>query len=297
MPCVDCLHMRMRAEHRKGIGLSLAAVAIVVCTCGVARAQGTAAGASPPKQSLDGAPGDTQATPTMMPKGADPDWEVVTVKPGDPYAKSDHIDQHGRHVTLENETVEMLIWAGNNVHKSQIAGLPEWAKTERWTVDGLADVEGEPDVVQLQTLMRKVLAERFGLKLHREQRELQVYALRAAKGGSKLTANTSDPNGESDERGRHGVGWQMYQYTNTSIAEFVLEMLWAVDRPIVDQTGLKGRYDFQLKWLTDENHAMDPDAPPGLFTAIQEQLGLKLEPVKAAADVLVIDKVERPGAN
>jgi len=271
-------------------------VVIAVGAGGAAWAQ-KPAGASPPKQSLDGAPGDTQATPTMMPKDADPDWEVVTVKPGDLFAKSDHIDQHGRHVTLENETVEMLIWAGNNVHKSQIAGLPDWAKTERWTVDGLANVDGEPDVVQLQTLVRKVLAERFGLKLHREQREMAVYALTVAKGGSKLTVNTSDPNGESDERGRHGVGWQMYQYTNTSIAEFVLEMLWAVDRPIVDQTGLKGRYDFQLKWLTDENHAADPDAPPGLFTAVQEQLGLKLEPVKAKADVLVVDKVERPGAN
>jgi uncharacterized protein (TIGR03435 family) len=89
----------------------------------------------------------------------------------------------------------------------------------------------------------------------------------------------------------------MYSSTNTSIPVFMLDILSYVDRPIVDQTGLKGRYDLQLKWLTEESHAMDPDAPPGLFTAIQEQLGLKLEPVKAPADVLVIDKVERPGAN
>jgi uncharacterized protein (TIGR03435 family) len=65
----------------------------------------------------------------------------------------------------------------------------------------------------------------------------------------------------------------------------------------VDETGLKGRYDFQLKWLTDDLHATDPDAPPGLFTAIQEQLGLKLAPVKAPAEVRVLDTVERPGAN
>jgi uncharacterized protein (TIGR03435 family) len=78
---------------------------------------------------------------------------------------------------------------------------------------------------------------------------------------------------------------------------FALDILSAVDRPIMDQTGLKGRYDFQLKWLTDDSHSTDPDAPPGLFTAIQEQIGLKLEPVKAPADVLVVDQVERPGAN
>ncbi len=78
---------------------------------------------------------------------------------------------------------------------------------------------------------------------------------------------------------------------------FVLDILSSVDRPVVDQTGLKGRYDFKLQWTTDEARDPPPDAPPGLFTAIQEQIGLKLEPVKAPADVLVIDKVERPGGN
>jgi uncharacterized protein (TIGR03435 family) len=170
-------------------------------------------------------------------------------------------------------------------------------KTERWNVDGLADVKSEPDVAQLQSMTRKVLAERFGLKLHREQREMPVFALRAGKSAPKLVANTSDPSGQPNEHGRRGVGWQMYTYTNTSMPVFALELLPYVDRPIVDQTGLKGRYDFQLKWLTDENHLSDPDAPPGLFTAIQEQLGLKLEPVKAQADVLVVDAVARPGEN
>lgn len=164
-------------------------------------------------------------------------------------------------------------------------------------MDGLANVEGEPDVAQLQTMVRRVLAERFGLKLHREQREMPVFALTVGKGGPKMTANTSDPNGQPNERGRRGVGWQMYTYTNTSMPVFALDILSSVDRPIVDQTGLKGRYDFQLKWLTDDNHATDPDAPPGLFTAIQEQIGLKLEPVRAQADVLVVDQVQRPGAN
>jgi uncharacterized protein (TIGR03435 family) len=70
-----------------------------------------------------------------------------------------------------------------------------------------------------------------------------------------------------------------------------------VDRPVVDETGLKGRYDFKLQWTTDETRDPAPDAPPGLFTAIQEQIGLKLDRTKAAADVLVIDQVERPGAN
>jgi uncharacterized protein (TIGR03435 family) len=234
----------------------------------------------------------------MMPKGADPDWEVVTVKPRDPYTKSDYIDAHGRHVAFQNETAENLLLFGYNVQKNQIANAPDWVKMERCDVDGLADVDGEPNVAQLQALARKALAERFGLQLHREQREMPVFALRADKGGPKLATNTSDPNGQRNEhRSAAGVGWHTYAYTNTSMPVFVLDILSYVDRPVVDQTGLKRRYDFQLKWLTDDNHATDPDAPPGLFTAIQEQLGLKLEPTKASTDVLVIDSIQRPGAN
>jgi uncharacterized protein (TIGR03435 family) len=258
------------------------AVAIVLCLCVALHAQ-------------DAARSETK--PRMMVKDADPEWEVVTVKPGNSYATSDHIDLHGRHVTLENETVEILMLFGYNVQKDQIASAPDWVKTERWTVDGLADVDGEPDVTQLQAMLRKVLAERFGLKLRHEQREMPVFALTVAKGGPKLTPNTSDPNGLPDQHGNRGVGWQMYQYRNTSMPELALELLSSVDRPIVDQTGLKGRYDFQLKWLTDDSHVSDPDAPPGLFTAIQEEIGLKLVPMKALAEVLVVDKVERPGAN
>jgi uncharacterized protein (TIGR03435 family) len=87
-------------------------------------------------------------------------------------------------------------------------------------------------------------------------------------------------------------------FQNTSMPDLALMLLGQVDRPVVDQTGLKGRYDFQLLWTRDEAAtAAGTDAPPGLFTAIQEQIGLKLEPVRAPADVLVIDRLEKPGAN
>jgi len=250
------------------------------------RGQGTAAAAS------------ETTRPKMMAKDADPDWDVVTVKQGDPYAKSDHIDLHGRHLTLENETVEIMMLFGYQVQKNQIAGAPQWVRNERWTVDGLSNVDGEPNVSQLQAMFRKVLAERFGLKVHREQRQMPVFALTVAKGGgAKMTVDASDPNGLPNQHGSHGSGWVMYEYKNTSMPELALMLLGWVDRPIVDRTELKGRYDLQLKWTTDDAHATDPDAPPGLFTAIQEQAGLKLEPVKARAEVLVMDAVQKPGAN
>jgi uncharacterized protein (TIGR03435 family) len=85
---------------------------------------------------------------------------------------------------------------------------------------------------------------------------------------------------------------------NISMGEFALIMKFFMDRPVVDQTGLAGRYDFQLRWTFDDSRvAPDSNAPPGLFTAIQEQLGLKLEATKAQTDVLVLDAVKHPSAN
>jgi uncharacterized protein (TIGR03435 family) len=108
---------------------------------------------------------------------------------------------------------------------------------------------------------------------------------------------TADPNGWMDQQNGTRNGQHIEQLKNTSMPELAKILQFRVDRPVVDQTGLKGRYDFELRWATDDATATGADAPPGLFTAIQEQTGLKLEPVKAPADVLVIDKVERPGAN
>jgi len=244
-----------------------------------------------------GAADGGQTTPQMMAKDADPDWEVVTVKPSDSNETRDRMDVEGRHVIVKNETVEGMLVAGFSVQKNQIAGAPDWVKTEHWDVDGVPNVDGQPNVQQLQGMLRKVLEERFGLKLHHEQREMPVFALTVAKGGPKMTANTSDPKGLPGRDVRGGSGQWTNMFTNTSMSDLALMLLFYTDRPIVDQTGLQGRYDFKLQWTMDESRATEPDAPPGLFTAMQEQLGLKLEPVKAPADVLVVDKVERPGAN
>ena len=234
----------------------------------------------------------------MMAKDADPDWEVATVKPSDPNVNDyRRIRTRGGHVVILGYTAEETLLMGYSMQKSQVVGEPDWVKTERWDIDGLANADGEPNLTQLQSMMRKILAERFGLKLHREQREMSVFVLTIVKGGPKLTPNTSDPNGTMHQRYSPASDRAVDALTNTSMPELAQVLQFHVDRPVVDQTGLKGRYDFQLKWLTDDSHATDPDAPPGLFTAIQEQLGLKLEPVKAPADVLVIDKVERPGEN
>ena len=144
----------------------------------------------------------SQAKPKSMamPRDAKPDWEVATVKASDPNdARGQHIQMRGRYMLLLDTTVEEFLLLGYAVQKSQLAGLPEWAKTEKWDVSGIPDTEGTPSLTQLEGMMQKILAERFSVKLHHEQRELPVFALSIAKGGPKITPNTSDPNGWLDQ--------------------------------------------------------------------------------------------------
>lgn len=237
---------------------------------------------------------------TLMPKDADPDWDVVTVKARDPNETGNNqsMNMNGTQFAISNKTVENMLEAGYGVHKKQIVGAPEWMDTMRWDVRGVPDVPGYPSLAQAKSLLRKVLAERFGLKLHKETKDLQVYAITVAKGGEKMARSAGDPNGSMDERDSQSNGVMTMRLTNASMGDFSWALLYFLDRPAVDQTGLAGRYDFQLKWTVDESRApTDGSAPPGLFTAIQEQMGLKLESVKAPAEVLVIDAVERASAN
>ena len=245
----------------------------------------------------DAATSGKAAKTLMMAKDAEPDWEVVTVKPSDPNYKYDFFTARGRHVIIKNETVLSILRTGYGLQKSQIVGLPDWVKTEHFDVDGVPDTAGEPNAEQMHALMRKLLAERFGLKAHREQREMGVYALVVAKGGPRMAPSKADPNGMSANVGGENNGRQTRKFTNVSMADLAPMLQFNVDRPVVDRTGIKGRYDFTMQWTVDEEQTAEPNAPPGLFTAIQEQIGLKLEPAKAPVDVMVIDKVERPGAN
>lgn len=235
----------------------------------------------------------------MMAKEADPNWDVVTVRPSDPNGQFGGYQVEGRNVLIRRKTVQSMLLYAYALHKSQLTNAPDWIRTELWDAKGYADVPGQPNREQMQALVRKLLAERFGLVMHMEKRMSSVYMLTVAKGGAKMAASKGDPNGLSNENDRENGGLETMHAENLSMGELAgLLMRIALDRPAVDQTGLKGRYDFELRWTTDDAVTSAPtDAPPGLFTALPEQLGLRLEPVKAMADVLVVDKVERPGAN
>jgi uncharacterized protein (TIGR03435 family) len=235
-----------------------------------------------------------------MAKDADPGWDVVSVKARDPNDTSNNqsLNFKGRQFVMVNRTVQGMLLFAYGLQRVQIVGAPHWIETERWDVQGVPDVPGHPSLKQMQSLTRKLLEERFGLKVHRETKELAVYAITVGKGGEKIAPSAGDPNGAPSENENSNGGVVTMRMTNMSMGEFAPDLGSFLDRPAVDQTGLTGRYDLQLKWTVDESKApTDGSAPPGLFTAIQQQIGLKLEPVKAPVEVLVVDAVERASAN
>ena len=238
-------------------------------------------------------------TPTpVKPMAADahPSFAVATIKPHDPASHNMGFDATGDRFTIRNQSVTSLMMFAYSINKHQVIDLPAWAETTSYDVEGKTDTPGEPNLRQLQEMIQNLLADRFQLKLHREQRELPVYAIQIAKGGPKLKS-AANPDAEPDQQG-NGHGTEMSQtYTSASMADFKLGMQFFLDRPIVDQTGLTGKYDFTFHYTADEARTTDPNAPPGLFNAVQEQLGLKFEPTKAMTDVFVIDHVEPPSAN
>jgi uncharacterized protein (TIGR03435 family) len=250
-------------------------------------------------------PEPPKAIPAMAAE-ANPSFEVATIKPSKPDQPGKYFGVQGRNFTTGNTTLVDMLSFAYGVHKKQILGLPEWADTDKFDLAGEPDAPGSPSDKQWKSMMQKLLTERFKLILHHDKKELSVYAITVAKGGPKLPASQGDPKG-LPANFFHNLGDMTN--VNSSIKDFANVMQAAVlDRPVVDQTGLTGRFDFQLKWTPDESQfagmgikvpppSDKADAPPSLFTAIQEQLGLKLDPTKAPVDVLVVDHVEKPSDN
>jgi uncharacterized protein (TIGR03435 family) len=232
-----------------------------------------------------------------MARDADPAFEVATIKPADPSDRNQGFSLKGHRISIEANSMTSLICFAYSMQKSQIVNAPAWFDEQLWNIDGVPDAEGTPDWHQYRRMLQKLLATRFGLKLHEDKRELSVYALTVAKGGPKLEKSKSDKDALSDSTG-HGVGSGQYmKFTNLNMADFAQTMELMVDKPVLDQTNLMGRFDFSLLWTPDSLGAAEPNAPPGLFTAVQEQLGLKLEATRGMTDVFVIDHAEQPTAN
>lgn len=189
-----------------------------------------------------------EAALQAMAKDGKPQFEVATIRAADPANQNQGFHTRGRRILVENERVSDVVAVAYGVHRAQIVDAPAWFDRERYDIEGVPDLPGYPDLPQMQGMLRRLLEERFGLQLRREQRELPVYAMTVGKGGAKLKKSAGDPSGLPDQTG-HGEGeQQVVRFTNCAMSDVALEMQGFLERPVVDQTGLPGRYDFTLRW-------------------------------------------------
>jgi uncharacterized protein (TIGR03435 family) len=245
--------------------------------------------------------------PAPMAANADPSFEVATIKPSNPNDAGKGFGLSGRNFSTRNTSLDDLIEYAYDVHLKQIVGGPDWMDKDKFDVGAVPDQEGSPSHEQLKIMVQKLLADRFQLKFHHDKRELSVYVLSLAEGGPKNLTKSDRTDDKFSIPIGPVPGGLMMRVFNGNMRDFSGFGLQGtvLDRPVLDQTGLKGRYDFVLTWLpggTEFGGSFPPpppsdNPPPNLFTAIQEQLGMKLAAVKAPADVMVIDKAEKPSEN
>jgi len=240
-----------------------------------------------------------QPPPRMAPMAADanPVFEVATIKPTRPDEHGPRYDFRGRRFSVIHASLSDLLKFSYGLQQSQIAKAQDWVNSESYDISAVPDGEGEPSIKQWESMVKRLMADRFQLKFHFEKREQSVYVLTVARTGPKLTKSESDPSASG------GMGFGPpgnFGATNQTMADIADALGQGVlNRPVVDQTGLTGRFDLRLTWTPDgpATATENPNAPPDFFTAIQEQLGLKVVSTKAPVDVLVIDHVERPSPN
>jgi uncharacterized protein (TIGR03435 family) len=215
-------------------------------------------------------------------------FEVAAIKRSDPshVGVQTFIAPGGKFSAL-TAPLKSLVCFAYQLRDHQVTGGPAWVETEPFDVS--AKTDGVAGYDQIRGMVQALLADRFQLKFHRETREQPIYSLVLAKNGPKLQGVQSAGRGVGiGARGRlNGNGSDM-----ATLASALSGML---GRSVVDRTGLKQFYDFAVTWTPDEEQANAPG--PSLFTAIQEQLGLKLESTKGPVEVLVIDHAEKPSEN
>ena len=247
--------------------------------------------------------------PTLPPMAADadPSFEVATIKPSEPDKPGKAFRVQGSHFSTFNTTLTDLLTFAYGVQQKQIINAPEWMDKDKWDIEAQPDVPGAPNDRQVKSMVQKLLAERFQLKFSKDSKEMPAYILTVSKTGQKMTKN--DSGGELPGLFFTSISPVRLTVQNATMTDFTGLLQSAVlDRPVVDQTSLGGKWNFLLKWTADDSQfsgmgikpppASDaPDAPPPLYTAIEEQLGLKLEAGKAQVPVLVISSVQKPSAN
>ncbi len=244
---------------------------------------------------------------TPMAVDADPSFDVATIKPnpsGETHIQG--LTMNGRDIVVRNGSLADLIGAAYSVQTNQIVNGPGWLESDRYDIHAIPDQPGSPNLVQFRSILRKLLEDRYQLKIHHEKRDLSAYVLTVGKTGQKLTPTQLKGTlpGFGVSPGSGGLTLHMVNGTMNDFTSF-LQML-VLDKPVVDQTAIAGKYDCNVTFTPEDwqfnGHppkvkASDVTEAPNLFDAIQQQLGLKLTAQKTAVDVIVIDHVEKPSPN
>lgn len=257
-------------------------------------------------------------------------FDVVSIKPTPSSDDKTRIELSPDGNSFHGAPVRMVLRTAFGVEDDRIVGAPSWVNTSRYDIEAKVAPEDAPGLEKLKgdernAMLISVLTERFHLKYHHAARELPMYALEVAKGGPKLTKGEPEPpGGYKPPDPDHPVDPAKEHYkimtvpghieadsVPMSVLADVLTQLH-VGRIVVDKTGLTDNYNFALKWTPElpawlkanlASGGLGPaddvkdDVPSSLFTALQEQLGLKLVPEKSSVDVIVIDHIEPPSPN
>jgi bla regulator protein blaR1 len=239
-------------------------------------------------------------------------FEVASIKPGDPLANGMSINYPpGGGIRMENCTLKMMVGFAWGLRDFQLSGGTGWIESERYHVlakgaplegpadfRNMTDKQREVNAAVIRARLRQLLQERFHLEVHTETKELPIYALVVTKGGSKMKPNTS-PDGSPAGTMINGRRLEATRIAMDQLAQTLSGMM---RRTVRNETGLEGLFDLKLEWTPDAAPGA-PDKPaetatgPTLLTALQEQLGLKLESKKGPVEILVIDRAERPTEN
>jgi bla regulator protein blaR1 len=254
-------------------------------------------------------------------------FEVASIKP----SSSDDrrvamMFQPGGGFRASGATLKMLLAEAYGVREFQISGGPSWISSERFDITAKAErsaaSETTPDALQQMTdaerktmqeqmaqRLQALFADRFQLVVHHERKEQKVYALVVGKNGSKLQQSQG---GAGMRQGMMRMGRGSVEGQGVGLEALIRAISGQLGRPVIDRTGLTGRYDIKLQWTPDPGQnatALGGALPPGvepppsdpngpsIFAALQEQLGLRLESEKAPVDLIVIDRVEKPSEN
>lgn len=265
-----------------------ALIAMTLCSAGVVMGQGPIA---------------TQGASAARPKFDA--FEVATIKPADADAKARFFKMDGPHRwSATNYTLEALIALGYDLNPRTISGGPEWARTQQFVIAAVTPGDVQPTRLEQMQMLRTLLVERFALKFHRQDKEMDIYELTVAKSGQKLR-----PAAKPDDPAKIiGVVYPdriEVPARSVTMDDFVAMLQRAtLDRPTVNKTGLTGKYDFDLKFAQDETEygggvpkATEDSQFPSLFTGMQEQLGLKLTAARGTVSALVVDSVDKPAAD